>query len=147
MIVKASSVSSGPRCAGLSLAGAERAPLPDAVPWHEQADRPVDRPPVAGDLGVGVLGLDLVAEEARRLAGGVRDQGLGRRQLQTQLITQERRYLLLDFLGLASGACESQQPVVGIADIAQPPVARVGGVLAGGLAAAQAGAAPFRPVP
>ena len=48
--------------------GVERAPLPDAVPWHEQADRPVDRPPVAGDLGVGVLGLNLIAEEARRLA-------------------------------------------------------------------------------
>ena len=98
----------------LSLVGVERAPLPDAVPWHEQADCPVDRPPVAGDLGVGVLGLDLVAEEARCLAGGVRDQGLGRRQLQAQLTAQERRYLLLDFLCLAPGACEPQQPVVGL---------------------------------
>jgi hypothetical protein len=61
-----------------------------------------------------VLGLDLIAEEARRLAGGVRDQGLGRRQLQAQLIAQERRYLLLDFLCLAPRAREPQQPVVGL---------------------------------
>jgi hypothetical protein len=97
-----------------SPAHVERAFLPDDVPGHEQADRPVDRPPVAGDLGVGVLGLDLVAEEARRLAGGVRDQGLGRRQLQLQLIAQELRYLRLDFLGLVPRACEPQEPVVGL---------------------------------
>jgi len=61
-----------------------------------------------------VLGLDLIAEESRCLAGGVRDQGLGRRQLQAQLIAQERRYLLLDFLCLVLRACEPQQPVIGL---------------------------------
>jgi hypothetical protein len=68
-----------------------------------------------------VLGPDLIAEEARRLAGGVRDQGLGRRQLQLQLIAQERRYPRLDFLCLVPGACEPQEPV----DVADEfPVAR-----------------------
>src|SRR6266702_4806220 len=57
-----------------SLAHVKRAPLPDDGPGHEEPDRPVDRPAVPGDLGVGVLGSGLVAEEARRLAGGVRDQ-------------------------------------------------------------------------
>jgi hypothetical protein len=92
----------------------ERAPLPDDVPGHEQPDRPVDRPAIPGDLDIGVLGLDLVAEEARRLAGGVRDQRLGLRQLQPEFLVQERRDLRLDVLGLAPGACEPQQPVVGL---------------------------------
>ena len=42
-------------------------------------------------LGVGVLGTDLIAEEVRRLAGGVCYQRLGSRQLQLQFLAQERR--------------------------------------------------------
>jgi len=52
----------------------ERAALPDDGLGHEQPDRLVDRPAMPGDPGVGVLGSDLVAEEMRRLAGGVGDQ-------------------------------------------------------------------------
>ncbi len=122
-----------------SFAHVKRAPLPDEGPGHEQPDRSVDRPAVAGDLGVGVLGTDLVAEEARRLAGSVRDQRLGLRQLQLEFLAQERRDLRLDVLGLALWTGEPQQPVVGIADIPEPPVARISGVLARELAAAQGG--------
>jgi hypothetical protein len=50
---------------------------------------------------------------------------------------RERRDLRFDVLGLAPGTGEPQQPVVGIADIPKPPVARVSGVLAGELASAQ----------
>ena len=50
----------------LPFAHVERALVPDHLPWHEQADRSVDRPTVPGDLRVGVLGPDFVAEEVRR---------------------------------------------------------------------------------
>lgn len=86
-----------------SLVQVERAALPEHVPGHKQPDRAVDRPATPGDLGVGVLGFDLVAEEARRLAGGVGDQRLGLRQLQLQLLTQERGDPRLDLLGLVLG--------------------------------------------
>src|SRR5258708_6252590 len=127
-----------------SFAHVKRAPLPDDGPRHEQPDRPVDRPAVAGDLGVGVLGTDLVAEEARRLAGSVRDQRRGLRQLQLEFLAQERRDLLLDVLGLALWTGEPQQPVGGLADIPEPPVSPISGVLARELAAAQGEPARFR---
>jgi hypothetical protein len=91
------------------FAHVERASLPDDGPGHEQPDRSVDRPAIAGDLGVGVLGADLVAEEARRPAGSVRDQRLGLRQLQLEFLAQERRDLRLDVLGLVLWAGEPQQ--------------------------------------
>jgi len=108
-----------------SFAHVERTSLPDDGPGHEQPDRSVDRPAIAGDLGVGVLGADLVAEEARRLAGSVRDQRLGLRQLQLEFLAQERRDLRLDVLGLALWTGEPQQPVVGLCralDYAELPV-------------------------
>jgi hypothetical protein len=55
----------------------------------------------------------------------MRDQGLGRRQLQVELITQELADLSLDLFGFPPGTGEAQQPVIGIAAIAQPPVARI----------------------
>jgi hypothetical protein len=79
----------------LSFTHVERAPLPDEVPGHEQPNRSVDRPAIPGDLDIGVLGTDLIAEEARRLAGGVRNQRLGLRQFQLEFLTQERRDLRL----------------------------------------------------
>jgi hypothetical protein len=85
------------------LVQVERAALPEHVPGHTQPDRAVDRPATPGDLGVGVLGFDLVAEEARRLAGGVGDQRLGLRQPQLPLLTQERGDPRLDLLGLVLG--------------------------------------------
>jgi hypothetical protein len=78
-----------------------------------------------------VLGPDLVAEEARRLAGGVRDQCFGLRELQLEFLAQERRNPRLDLFGLVLRAGEPQQPIVGIPDIAQPPVLRIIRVLAG----------------
>jgi len=77
-----------------------RAPLPDDGPGHEQPDCPVDRQGVPGDLGVGVLGSDLVAEEARRLAGGVHDQRLGLRQLSPELVL--RNAAIFDLMSSAS---------------------------------------------
>jgi hypothetical protein len=70
------------------------------------------------------LGFDLVSEEMRRLAGGVCDQRLGLRQLQLELLAQERRDPRLDLLGLVLGTGKPQQPVVAVPDITKPPVAR-----------------------
>lgn len=50
-----------------------RPPLPDRLPGHEQSNGAIDSPSITGDLVVGVLGLDVIAEEVRRLAGGVCD--------------------------------------------------------------------------
>jgi len=41
-------------------------------------------------------------------------QGLGLRQFQLELVTQERCDLGLDLLGLAPGTGEPQQPIVGL---------------------------------
>ncbi|MFD0746080.1 hypothetical protein ACFQ1L_32715 [Phytohabitans flavus] len=76
---------------------------PDDVSRHEQADRGVDRPTMPGDLRIGVLCPDLVAEEPRRLAGGVGDQRLGFGQLELELLTQERPDLRLDLFGFVPG--------------------------------------------
>ena len=63
------------------------------------ADCPVDRPTSPRDLDIGVLGLDLLAEEARRLAGDVGDQRLGLRQLQLQFL--RRNAAIFDLMSLA----------------------------------------------
>jgi len=114
----------------VALTQVERTALPDHVGGHEQPDRAVDRPAAPGDLGIGVLGLYFVAEEPRRLAGGVGDQRLGFRQLQPELLTQERLDLRLDLFGFVPGTGEPQQPVVGIPHGAKPPIVRIVGVLA-----------------
>jgi len=49
---------------------------------------------------VGLLNSDLVAEESRRAGLGVGDQGLGLRQFQLEVLTQEPREPGLDLLGL-----------------------------------------------
>ena len=67
-----------PRFAVLPVAGALGL---DHVRRHPQRDLPVDRPAAAGDLRVAVLDGDVVAEEPRRLAAGVGDQGLGLRSV------------------------------------------------------------------
>jgi hypothetical protein len=92
----------------------EGAPLPDNVPGHEQADLAVDHPAAPGDLRVGVLCPDLVAEEPRRLAGGVGDQGLGFGQFQRELLAQECPDLRLDFLCFALGTDEPEEKVVAL---------------------------------
>jgi hypothetical protein len=47
---------------------------------------------------------DLIAEEPGPLAAGMGDQRLVRRQLQLELVTQERRQALLDLLGFGLGS-------------------------------------------
>jgi hypothetical protein len=53
---------------------------------------------------VGVQHHDLVAEEPGGAAPPVRDQGLGRRQFQLELVVQESSDLVLDLFGLPLGA-------------------------------------------
>jgi hypothetical protein len=77
-----------------------------------------------------MLGLDLVAEEVRRLAGGVGDQGLGLGQFQLELLTQERPNPRLDLLGLVPGTGEPEQEVVAVAHVSKPPVTGIIRVLA-----------------
>jgi hypothetical protein len=77
-----------------------------------------------------VLGSDLVAEEVRRLAGGVGDQGLGLGQLQFELVAQERPDPGLDLLSFALGTGEPEQEVVAVPHIPKPPVAGIVRVLA-----------------
>jgi hypothetical protein len=99
---------------GYSLAHIPGAPFPDGGLGHEQADGAVDHPTTVGDLGVGLLGFDLVAEEVRRLAGGVGDQGFRGGQFQLELIVQERTDLGLDLLGLVLGTGKAEQEVVAL---------------------------------
>jgi hypothetical protein len=56
-------------------------------------------------------------EEARRLAGGVRDQGLGFGEFQPEFIQKECCDPRLDLLGFVLGPSETEQPVVGVPDI------------------------------
>jgi hypothetical protein len=65
-------------------------------------------------LVVGVQGHDLVAEEPGGLGPPVRDQGLGRRQLQLEVLVQELADLGLDLFGFLPGTGEAEQPVVGL---------------------------------
>ena len=96
----------------VSFALVERAPLPEHGLGHEQPDRSVDRPPTAGDLGVGVLGPDLIAEKGRRLAGGVGDQRLGVGQFQLQFLAQEPPDRRPDLLGLVLGTDQRIQALI-----------------------------------
>jgi hypothetical protein len=65
-------------------------------------------------LVVGVQHNNLIAEEPSGFRPPVRDQGLGRRQFQLQLIMQERTDLSRDLLSLLPGTGEAQQPVIGL---------------------------------
>jgi hypothetical protein len=61
-----------------------------------------------------VLDADVIAEEPRRLAAGVRDQGLFRVQFQSEGLPEELRYPGLDFLGFGLRPGESQNMIVGL---------------------------------
>jgi hypothetical protein len=58
----------------------------------------------------------------------VRDQCHVLVEFQLEVITQERREALLDLLGFGSGSGESEEVIVGVPDISQPPVAGIIGV-------------------
>ena len=80
---------------------------------------------------VAVLDGDLVAEELRRAGTRVRDQGLGLRQFQFEVVTQELGEALFDLLGFGLGSDEPQQVIVSVSDISQPPVSRILRILTG----------------
>jgi hypothetical protein len=74
----------------------------------------VSPPGAPGDLRIGVLGPNLVAEKVRRLAGGVGNQRLGLGQFQLERLAQEPSDPGLDLLGFVLGSGESEQPVVAL---------------------------------
>src|SRR5204863_5032315 len=101
------------------------ASLSDHLAGHVQANDTVGPPSPAGDLRIGMLGPYVIAEEPRRLAGGVGDQGLGLRQFQPQFGAQELPDLFLDLFGFVLGPGEAEQPVVAVAHVPQPPKVRI----------------------
>src|SRR5664280_3764986 len=78
---------------------------------------------------IGVLDDDIVAEEARSLAGCVRDQRFLLGEFQLERVTQECPELLLDRLGFGLWPGKSEEAVIGIAHIMQPPIRRIVGCL------------------
>ena len=86
----------------------------DHVQGHPQRDRAVDRPAAAGDLVVGVLDDDLIAEVAGRPGAGVGDQGLIRVEFEREFIAQEPCQLILDLLGFGFRSDEPQEMIVGV---------------------------------
>ena len=116
--------------------GFSPAPVPgalgrDHVPGHAQRDPAVDRPAAVGDLRAGVLDGDLVAEEPRRASAGVGDQCFSGVQFQREGFPQELRQFRLDLLGLGPRPDESQQMVICVPDVKEPPVAGVHRVTVG----------------
>jgi hypothetical protein len=59
-----------------------------------------------------VLDGDVIAEESRPLAAGVRDQGLVLVEFQSEGLPEERRQLCLDLFGFGLRPGESQQMIV-----------------------------------
>jgi hypothetical protein len=80
---------------------------------------------------VGVLNGDLVAEVSRRTGAGVCDQSLVLGEFQREVITQERGEASLDLLGFDLRSNEPEEVIVCVADVLQPPVAGISGILAG----------------
>src|SRR5664280_2954150 len=80
---------------------------------------------------IGVLDDDIVAEEARSLAGCVRAQRFLLGEFQLERVTQEYPELLLDRLGFGLWPGKSEEAVIGIAHIMQPPIRRIVGVPCG----------------
>jgi hypothetical protein len=100
----------------------------DHIEWHAQRDDPVGRTAALGDLTVGMLDDDLVAEVPGRPGAGVGDQRLVRAEFEREFAAQEPCQLIFDFLGFGFWSGEPQEMIVGIARVAQPPVPGVGRV-------------------
>lgn len=111
---------------GLAVPHIQGAPCTDHVLGHVQGQLAVGRPLSAGEPVVGHLGPDVVAEESRRLADGVCDQGFGLGQFECEFLAQEPADPFLDLLRLPPGSGESEQEVVRIPHVAQTSVVRVG---------------------
>ena len=119
----------------------------DHIEGHPQRDRPVSRPAAVGDLDVGVLDDDLVAEISRGPGAGVGDQCLVRVEFEREFIAQEGRQLIFDGLGFGFRSGAPQDVVVCITRIAQPPVPGVLRVDRGELTCLAAQRADRFPVP
>jgi hypothetical protein len=72
------------------------------VEWHAQRHRPVGHAAASGDLAVGVLDGDLVAEVPCRPGAGVGDQRLFMAEFQFEFVAQGPGQLILDVPGCAS---------------------------------------------
>ncbi len=88
---------------------------PDHLQRHAQRDLAVDRSLASGDLAVGVLRGDLIAEVACRPGAGVGDQRLVGVEFQREFVAQERCQLILDGLGFGLWPDKAQEVIVGVA--------------------------------
>jgi hypothetical protein len=86
----------------------------DHIAGHAQADGAVDGAAGTGDLVIGVLNGDLVAEEPGRARSGMGNQGFLLRQFQLEFVTQELRKTGLDFLRFGLGSGEPEDVIVGL---------------------------------
>ena len=98
----------------------------DHRPGYAQPDASVDV-----RAGLAVLDGDLVAEEGRCAGSGVRDQSFVLVEFELEFITQERCEAGPDLLSFGFWSGEPEEGVVGVPDIAKPPIARVVRVRAG----------------
>jgi hypothetical protein len=92
---------------------------------HAQRDYAVNRPAAAGELAVGVLDGDLVAEEPRRARAGVGDQRLVLVEFQLEITAQELGLALPDLLRLGFWPGEPEEVVSGRGGVSPPGPRRV----------------------
>ena len=92
---------------------------------HAQRDRSVGRASAVGELAVGVLDGDFVAEESCRVGAGVGDERLVGVEVQREFVAQEPGQRILDGLGFGLRSDEPQDVVVGVAAVPQSPVSGV----------------------
>src|SRR5713226_2259326 len=86
----------------------------DHIEWHAQRDDPVGRTAAPGDLAVGVLDDDLVAEVPGRPGAGMGDQRLIRVEFECEFAAQEPCQLILDVRGFGFWSGEPQEMIVGL---------------------------------
>src|SRR5690349_24631169 len=103
----------------------------DHVRRHFQRDFPVDGPAAAGDSRVAVPDADVIAEEPCPLGAGVRDEGLGLVEFQSEGLPEERGQPGLDLLGFGLRPDESQYVIVGVPQVLEAPVSGVHRVVMG----------------
>ncbi len=96
--------------------------------------------------GLAVLDSDLIAEEGRGAGSGVRDQGLFLVQFQREVLPEEPGQALPDLLCFGLRPGEPEEVVVGIAGVAEPPVAGITGIPGGQAALLLAQFPRFSPV-
>ena len=102
----------------------------DHVSGHPEPDGRIARPLAPGYRLVILLNGDLVAEEPCRAGTRVGNQRLFLGQVQLEFVAQELPEPPLDFLGFRFRPGETEQVVISITAISQPPVARIMNILA-----------------